>query len=85
MNQNKSLLLQSMNDFLTPKMLKYALMPFVITIVVLYVLFFVMAGMGLEQLGTLSIQSSQTTMQNGVTNTENMSAMLQGSAIIQFL
>ncbi len=85
MNQNKSLLLQSMNDFLTPKMLKYALMPFVITMVILYVLFFVMAGMGLEQLGTLSIQSSQTTMQNGVTNTENISALLQGSAIIQFL
>ncbi|MFA6137107.1 MAG: EI24 domain-containing protein [Sulfurimonas sp.] len=83
--KNSNLLLLSIRDFFTPKMLKYALMPFVITMIALYIIFFVIAGMGLEQLGTLSIQSSQTTMQNGVTNTENISALLQGSSIVQFL
>ncbi len=85
MNQNTNLLLQSVNDFLTPKMLKFALMPFLVTVVIMYILFFVIAGMGLEQLGTLSIESSQTTMQNGVTHTESSSALLEGSAIVQFL
>ncbi len=83
--KNSNLLLLSFRDFLTPKMLKYALMPFIITIVALYLIFFVMAGIGLEQLGTLSIQSSQTTMHNGITNSETTSALLQGSSIIQFL
>ncbi|MFA6191092.1 MAG: EI24 domain-containing protein [Sulfurimonas sp.] len=83
--ENSNLLLQSMRDFFTPKMLKYALMPFIITMVALYIIFFVIAGMGLEQLGTLSIQSSQTTMHNGIANSETTSALLQGSSIIQFL
>lgn len=85
MNQNSNLLFQSINDFLTPKMLKFAILPFIITMIILYVFFFVLAGMGLEQLGTLNVESSQTTIQNGVANTENISAQLEGTAIVQFL
>ncbi|MFA7499672.1 MAG: EI24 domain-containing protein [Sulfurimonas sp.] len=84
MNEQK-ILLASIKDFLTPKMLKYALLPFVISLVIMYIIFFVAAGIGVEQLGTLDIQSSQTTMQNGTPHTETMEAKLEGSAIMKFL
>ncbi|MDT8339759.1 MAG: EI24 domain-containing protein [Sulfurimonas sp.] len=81
----KDLLLQSIKDFLTPKMLKYALLPFIISIIVMYILFFVVAGVGVEQLGTMHVESSQTTIQNGIPHTETMEAELEGSAIMKFL
>ena len=81
----KNILLLSVKDFLTPKMLKYSILPFIITMVVMYILFFVVAGIGLDQLGTMDIQSTQTTMENGIPHTDSFSAQLQGSAIIQFL
>jgi hypothetical protein len=75
----------SIKDLLTAKMLKFSILPLVISMLVLYTLFFVVAGVGLDSLGTLAIQSSQTTMENGVEHTDNFSALLQGSSIIQFL
>jgi len=75
----------SLKDLLSAKMLKFSLLPFLISMVVLYTLFFVVAGIGLDSLGTLAIESTQTTMQNGVEHTDSLTAMLQGSAIIQFL
>jgi hypothetical protein len=81
----KDILLQSIKDYLTPKMLKYALLPFVISIIIMYILFFIAAGIGVEQLGTVHVQSAQTTMQNGIPHTETMEAELEGSAIMKFL
>lgn len=81
----KDILLQSIKDFLTPKMLKYALLPFIISIIVMYILFFVVAGIGVEQLGTMHVESSQTTVQNGIPHTETLEAELEGSAIMKFL
>ncbi|QOY55513.1 EI24 domain-containing protein [Candidatus Sulfurimonas marisnigri] len=81
----QNLLIQSTKDFLTPKMLKYAILPFIVTLVVMYILFFVIAGIGIDQLGTLNVQSTQTTIQNGIPHTESISAQLEGSAIIKFL
>ncbi|MDD2652390.1 MAG: EI24 domain-containing protein [Sulfurimonas sp.] len=81
----KEMFLQSIKDFLTPKMLRFSVMPFLITLVVMYVLFFTLAGMGVEQLGTMQIESSQTTIQNGVPHTESLSAQLEDSSIIKFL
>jgi hypothetical protein len=51
----------------------------------MYILFFIIAGVGIEQLGTLNIQSTQTTIENGIPHTESIDAKLEGSAIIQFL
>lgn len=81
----KDILLQSIKDFLTPKMLKYALLPFIISLVVMYILFFIIAGYGVEHLGTIDMQSSQTTIQNGIPHTESFSAQLEGSSIMKFL
>lgn len=81
----KELFLQSIKDFLTPKMLKFSIMPFLVTLVVMYGFFFGLAGMGVEQLGTMQVESTQTTIQNGVPHTESLSAQLEGSSIIKFL
>lgn len=81
----KNIVLLSIKDFLTPKMLKYSILPLVISLVVMYILFFIIAGIGLEQLGTLHVQSSQTTVENGIPHTESLNTQLEGSAIIQFL
>ena len=82
---NQNLLLLSIKDFLTPKMLKYSILPFIITMVLMYVVFFILAGIGLDQLGSMDVQSTQTTIQNGIPHTESFSAKLEGTAIIQFL
>jgi hypothetical protein len=81
----KNILLLSIEDFFTAKMLKYSLAPFIVTMIVMYVIFFYVAGMGVEHLGQMQIESSQTTIQNGIPHTESVSAILEGSAIIKFL
>jgi len=80
-----NLLLLSIKDFLTPKMIKYSILPFIITIVLMYIIFFIIAGVGLDQLGTMDVQTTQTTIENGIPHTDSFSAKLQGSSIIQFL
>ncbi len=76
----------SVKDFFTPKMLKYAIMPFIATLVVMYVLFFVVAGAGLDSMhADLNINTTQTTMQNGIPHTQTFSAHVENSSIIQFL
>ena len=85
MNDNNNLLFLSIKDFFTPKMLKYSIMPFIIIMIVMYIIFFVVAGVGLDHLGTLDVQSTQTTIENGIPHTDTMTAHLQDSAIIKFL
>ncbi len=85
MNTRENLLILSIKDFLTIKMLKYALFPFIITMIIMYIFFFLLAGAGLDTLGSLDVQSSTTSIQNGVPHTESIEAHLEGSAIIKFL
>ncbi|WP_331775820.1 EI24 domain-containing protein [Sulfurospirillum sp. 1612] len=83
---NENLLTQSIKDYLTPKMLKYAILPFVVTMVVMYVIFFGLAGMGLDQLHTtMDVNTTHTTIVNGIPQTDTFSAHLQNSSIIKFL
>lgn len=85
MDSENSVLSLSVKDLFTSKMLKYSILPFVFSITILYILFFVVAGVGLEQLGSMDVQTSQTTMQNGIPHTESFEATLEGTALIQFL
>ena len=85
MNSERSILALSFKDLFTAKMIKYSILPFILSMVVLYTLFFVFAGMGLESLGTMEVHSSTTTIQNGVPNTDTYTATLEGSALIQWL
>ena len=85
MNKETNILQLSLKDFFTKKMLKFSLLPLVFTLVFMYILFFTFAGIGLESLGTMDVQSTQTTIQDGVPHTDSFSAQLEGTAIIQFL
>jgi len=80
-----SVLRLSINDLFTPKMMQYSLLPFIISILIIYILFFVIADVKIEQLGSLNIETTQTTIENGITHTENISAQLQGLGIVKFL
>ncbi|MEA2092024.1 MAG: EI24 domain-containing protein [Campylobacterota bacterium] len=81
----KNIILLSIKDFFTARMLKYSIAPFIVTIVLMYILFFIIAGIGVEHLGQMEVHTSETTMQNGIPHTESFSTMIEGTAIIQFL
>ena len=85
MNSESSILSLSIKDLFSAKMMKYSILPFVFSMIIMYVLFFVIAGIGLDQLGTMDIQSTQTTIENGIPHTESFAATLEGTAIIKFL
>ncbi len=85
MDSESSILSLSIKDLFSAKMMKYSILPFVFSMIILYVLFFIVAGIGLDQLGTMDIQSSQTTIENGIPHTESFAATLEGTAIIKFL
>jgi len=85
MNSENSILILSIKDLFTAKMLKYSLLPFILSLLVLYILFFIVAGATLDSLGSMHIESTQTTMVDGVPNTDSFQATLEGTALIQFL
>jgi len=78
----------SLKDFLTKKMLQLALVPFVGTILIMYVLFFGAASAGLDALeqSTLHVEQQHYSEQNGVVQREQETTTVQGgSAILRFL
>jgi len=85
MDNETNTLSLSIKDLFTSKMLKYSLLPFVFSMLVMYILFFFIAGVGLDQLGTMDVASTQTTVENGIPHTESFAATLEGTAIIKFL
>jgi len=85
MESENSTLSLSIKDLFTGTMIKYSLMPFVLSMLIIYVLFFVVAGVGLDQLGTMDVASSQTTIENGIPHTDSFAATLEGTAVIKFL
>jgi len=85
MNSESSILALSFKDLFTAKMIKFSLLPFLLSMIVLYTLFFFLAGAGLDSLGTLEVSQTQTTVVNGIPNTDTVQATLEGSAIIQWL
>ncbi len=85
---NKNLWSVSVQDFFTKKMLTYAFAPFLVTLIVLYALFFSAADAGIDSLqeSFVQIESTQTTQENGITHTENSNVVYSGgSSILKFL
>ncbi|WP_373072851.1 EI24 domain-containing protein [Sulfurimonas sp.] len=81
----QNLIIQSIKDFLTPKMIKYSLAPIVVTLIIMYVMFFILAGIGADHISQMHIQAQQSTIQNGVTHTQSIDTYLEDTALIQFL
>ncbi len=85
MENETNILALSIKDLFTKKMLMYSIMPFVISMIILYILFFIVAGLGVDQLTTMEVQSTQTTIENGIPHTESFQATLAGTGIMKFL
>jgi len=87
MTKEIDLIKLSINDFFSKKMLKFSILPFIATIIVMYLFFFALAGLGIDALGTgtMDIHTTETTMINGIPHTETMQTELEGSSIIKFL
>ena len=85
MTQEVNLVKLSIKDFLTAKMLKFSVLPFLATLFLMYLFFFALAGAGIDALGTMEVQTTQTSMQNGIPHTETTQGTLEGSSIIKFL
>jgi len=85
MNEESTILQKSLKDLFSAKMLQYSILPFLISMVVLYTLFFLLIGTGIDNTTTLDINTSQTMIQDGIPHTESFTARLEGTAIIQYL
>lgn len=85
MNSEHNTLSLSIKDLFSATMIKYSILPFVVSMLIMYILFFLIAGVGLDQLGTMDVASTQTTIENGVPHTDSFAATLEGTAIIKFL
>lgn len=85
MNSELGIFKQSIKDFLTKDMLKLAALPFIFTLILMFVLFFTFYGVLIQHIGIFDIQSTQTIIQNGVPHTENISAEFDGSTILNFI
>jgi hypothetical protein len=84
----KSLFALSIKDFFTKEILKLAIFPLVITMVVMYGMFFIAADVGLDQLSQTQVQihQSETTLnQDGTAHTEELNQFFSGSSIMTFL
>lgn len=84
MNEEKNIILDSLKDFFTLKMFKFSILPFILSIVILYMFFFWLIGIGLDGI-TADIQTTQTTIEDGVAHTQSESFKFEGSSILNFL
>ena len=78
----------SLKDFLTKPIIKIAFYPLIITLVVLYMIFFTAADIGISTLenNIIHVESTQTTVDNnGVVDTINTQETYFGQGIIDFL
>lgn len=75
----------SLQDFFTPKMLSYTLLPFILTAVFMYILFFIIIGVGVDQIMIFDMQSTQTYMQDGIPHTETITSKLGLDDLVPYL
>ncbi len=78
----------SIKDFFTKEILKLSIFPIIITMVVMYAIFFVAADFSLDQISQTQIEvhQSQTTLnEDGTTHTQELNQLFSGSSIMTFL
>jgi len=88
--QSKSqleLIILSIKDLLSSSMLKVALIPFLITLSIVYFAFFSIANTGLDALEntTAQVQTYQSSMQDGIATTQTTNETITGYWILDFL
>ncbi len=79
---------KSLKDFFTKSIIKIAFYPLLIIMIILYMMFFTAADIGISTLenNVIHVESSQTSLdENGAVNTINTSETYFGKGIIEFL
>lgn len=86
MNES-SIVKKSFQDFFTKEALQIIIYPILGTLVILYLLFFGVAGITLDSLDQTQIQIQQHEMQieNGIVNESHTDATYTGSSLLDFL
>ncbi|MEA1917633.1 MAG: EI24 domain-containing protein [Campylobacterota bacterium] len=82
------ILAQSVKDFFTPQILKLAFLPFVISMLIMYAIFFFLADISISHLQDSALHVEQSSLHvdaNGNTHTEQSSETYSGSSIVDFL
>ncbi len=74
------LVIQSFKDLFRAKMLKFAIIPFIVIAAVSYVVFFAVAGAGLDHLTHLEMHKSETVVIDGVPHTQQKDIVLEDDA-----
>ena len=80
-----NLITRSFRDFLTLKMLKFSILPFILTAIFVYVIFFILIGIGVDQMQVYDVTTTQTYMQDGIPHTETITSKLGLDGFIKFL
>lgn len=81
------ILRKSIDDYLTADLLKFLIYPLLGSIIVLYISFFAVAGLGIDALeqSRLEINQQHTTIENGTESTDTTNETYTGSGILDFL
>lgn len=83
----KNIVVTSIKDFFSPKMIKFSVAPFFISVLFVYTTIFYFAHLTLKDLrhATLHVQKTQTTIVEGIENIDTSSMEFQGSSAMDFL
>lgn len=74
------LIIQSFKDLFSPRLLKYSIIPFIVIAVVSYIIFFAVAGSGLEHLAHLEMHQSQMSVIDGVPHIKSKDIVIDDTA-----
>jgi len=82
-----TILNKSVSDYLTKEMLTFLIYPLIGSAIVLYIMFFSVAGIGLDAFenAQLQIEQHHTQIENGVINEEQTTQTYTGNGILDFL
>ena len=85
MNQD-NIIITSIKDFFSFRMIKFSIAPFFITLLLIYTIVFSFAHITLRDLrhASLHVQQSQTTIVDGLENIDTSALDLQGSSLTNF-
>lgn len=83
----ENIFITSIKDFFSPRMLKFSVAPFFISILLVYTTIFYLAQLTLKDLrhATLHVQKTQTTIVDGLESIDSYTSEFQGSSVTEFL
>jgi Etoposide-induced protein 2.4 (EI24) len=83
----ENIVVTSIKDFFSSRMLKFSVAPFFISVLLVYTTIFYLAHLTLKDLrhATLHVQKTQTTIVDGLESIDSYTTDFQGSSVMEFL